>query len=174
VLILIYTDPKTQAWLKESIEPTFGYPSLVRFSWTTVKVLLDKQGHEVKWYVFNFHSDFNIAYARCAGSTKGKHHSLRLSRVLRVWTKIDVLLREISRSGMLLLCNDFGLYYLWDFAFCTIEYCDRQVSYGQSHMVHTRYSLNQLTVWTRDPSNPFFTFSIDKFPREAKPWHVPS
>ena len=43
-------DPKTIAWLQKSLEPTFGYPSLVRFSWTTVKVALDKSGHSVKWY----------------------------------------------------------------------------------------------------------------------------
>ncbi|KAG6908341.1 hypothetical protein DXG01_005252 [Tephrocybe rancida] len=42
-------DPKTQAWLKESIEPTFGFPKLVRFSWTTVKLILDKHAHAVKW-----------------------------------------------------------------------------------------------------------------------------
>ncbi|KAF8071951.1 ribonuclease H-like domain-containing protein [Lyophyllum atratum] len=43
------SDPKTQAWLKSSIEPTFGFPKLVRFSWTTVKLLLDKHAHAVKW-----------------------------------------------------------------------------------------------------------------------------
>ncbi|KAF5382214.1 hypothetical protein D9615_004337 [Tricholomella constricta] len=43
------SDPKTQAWLKNSIEPTFGYPKLVRFSWTTVKLLLEKNAHAVKW-----------------------------------------------------------------------------------------------------------------------------
>ncbi|KAG6873939.1 hypothetical protein C0995_008978 [Termitomyces sp. Mi166 len=42
-------DPKTQAWLKESIEPTFGFPKLVRFSWATIKVLLDQHAHAVKW-----------------------------------------------------------------------------------------------------------------------------
>lgn len=42
-------DPKTQAWIKNSIDPTFGFPSLVRFSWTTVKVALEKDAHDVKW-----------------------------------------------------------------------------------------------------------------------------
>ena len=45
------SDPKTQAWLKNHVEPTFGFPKLVRFSWTTVKLLLEKDGHRVKWYV---------------------------------------------------------------------------------------------------------------------------
>ncbi|PIL35590.1 hypothetical protein GSI_02318 [Ganoderma sinense ZZ0214-1] len=43
------SDPKTQAWIKGSLEPTFGYPSFVRFSWATVKVALEKDGHAVEW-----------------------------------------------------------------------------------------------------------------------------
>ncbi|EGN99265.1 hypothetical protein SERLA73DRAFT_160724 [Serpula lacrymans var. lacrymans S7.3] len=43
------SDPKTQAWLKNSIDPTFGFPSVVRFSWTTVKVILEREGHGAKW-----------------------------------------------------------------------------------------------------------------------------
>ncbi|KAI0684100.1 ribonuclease H2 subunit A [Cytidiella melzeri] len=42
-------DPKTIAWIKSSLEPTFGFPSLVRFSWTTIKVALINDGHNVKW-----------------------------------------------------------------------------------------------------------------------------
>ncbi|KAI0734131.1 ribonuclease H2 subunit A [Fomitopsis betulina] len=42
-------DPKTQAWIKGSLDPTFGFPSLVRFSWTTVKIVLEKNGHPVQW-----------------------------------------------------------------------------------------------------------------------------
>ncbi|EJD06696.1 uncharacterized protein FOMMEDRAFT_165421 [Fomitiporia mediterranea MF3/22] len=43
------SDPKTQAWLRDAVEPTFGYPSLARFSWGTIKVALDKNAHPVKW-----------------------------------------------------------------------------------------------------------------------------
>ncbi|KAI1797133.1 ribonuclease H2 subunit A [Ganoderma leucocontextum] len=43
------SDPKTQAWIKASLEPTFGYPSFARFSWATIKVVLEKDGHEVEW-----------------------------------------------------------------------------------------------------------------------------
>lgn len=45
-------DPNTQAWLRNSLEPTFGFPRLVRFSWATVKVPMEKSGHEVTWYVY--------------------------------------------------------------------------------------------------------------------------
>ncbi|KIK63087.1 hypothetical protein GYMLUDRAFT_41399 [Collybiopsis luxurians FD-317 M1] len=43
------SDPKTQAWLKSGLDPTFGFPKVVRFSWTTVKLLLEKEGQAVKW-----------------------------------------------------------------------------------------------------------------------------
>ncbi|KAF5341992.1 hypothetical protein D9611_001530 [Ephemerocybe angulata] len=43
------SDPNTVKWLKGAIDPIFGFPKLVRFSWTTVKVLLDKQAAAVKW-----------------------------------------------------------------------------------------------------------------------------
>ncbi|KAF8910624.1 ribonuclease H-like domain-containing protein [Gymnopilus junonius] len=43
------SDPNTQAWLKTAIDPVFGFPKIVRFSWTTVKVILDKSAHKVKW-----------------------------------------------------------------------------------------------------------------------------
>ena len=36
-------------WLKSAVDPVFGFPKLVRFSWTTVKTLLDKEAAAVKW-----------------------------------------------------------------------------------------------------------------------------
>ncbi|KAJ7274436.1 ribonuclease H-like domain-containing protein [Mycena haematopus] len=43
------SDPKTKEWLRNSIEPVFGLPRIVRFSWSTVKVLLEKEGKAVEW-----------------------------------------------------------------------------------------------------------------------------
>ncbi|RXW25543.1 hypothetical protein EST38_g318 [Candolleomyces aberdarensis] len=43
------SDPNTVRWLKGAVDPVFGFPKLVRFSWTTVKVLLDKEARGVKW-----------------------------------------------------------------------------------------------------------------------------
>ncbi|KAI1278439.1 Ribonuclease H2 subunit A [Halotydeus destructor] len=37
-------DPKTKAFLRSSIDPVFGFPTLVRFSWSTVTALLDAKG----------------------------------------------------------------------------------------------------------------------------------
>ncbi|KAN0065000.1 hypothetical protein ACQY0O_002061 [Thecaphora frezii] len=35
-------DPITVKWLKDSLDPVFGWPGVVRFSWATVKTLLDQ------------------------------------------------------------------------------------------------------------------------------------
>jgi len=43
------SDPNTQAWLKGALDPVFGYPKIVRFSWATVKVILENSAHKVKW-----------------------------------------------------------------------------------------------------------------------------
>ncbi|EKC99140.1 hypothetical protein A1Q2_06544 [Trichosporon asahii var. asahii CBS 8904] len=43
------SDPKTQAFLRQQLDPVFGYRGMVRFSWATVKVLLEKQGHSCQW-----------------------------------------------------------------------------------------------------------------------------
>ena len=48
---MLYIDPNTQAWLKTAVDPVFGFPSVVRFSWTTVKVILEKSAYPVKWSV---------------------------------------------------------------------------------------------------------------------------
>jgi len=45
------SDPNTQAWLKTAVDPIFGFPKIVRFSWTTVKVILEKNARSVKWSV---------------------------------------------------------------------------------------------------------------------------
>ncbi|KAI5477163.1 ribonuclease H2 subunit A [Pseudohyphozyma bogoriensis] len=43
------SDPKTKAWLESNVDPVFGYPNLVRFSWQTVKTILLKKACDVKW-----------------------------------------------------------------------------------------------------------------------------
>jgi len=43
------SDPNTKTWVKDSLEKTFGYPSIARFSWTTIKVVLDDNAHAVEW-----------------------------------------------------------------------------------------------------------------------------
>ena len=36
-------------WLERALDPVFGYPTVVRFSWQTVRTLLTKRAHAVRW-----------------------------------------------------------------------------------------------------------------------------
>jgi ribonuclease H2 subunit A len=43
------SDPLTKKWLARTVDPVFGFPSLVRFSWKTTKTLLDEKGKDCTW-----------------------------------------------------------------------------------------------------------------------------
>jgi ribonuclease H2 subunit A len=47
----IISDPTTKKFLSKNIDPIFGFPTLVRFSWSTVKNLLDEKAIECEWFV---------------------------------------------------------------------------------------------------------------------------
>ncbi|KAL7852405.1 hypothetical protein SRHO_G00181900 [Serrasalmus rhombeus] len=42
-------DPKTKSWLLKYLDPVFGYPQFVRFSWSTAQTLLDSKAVTVHW-----------------------------------------------------------------------------------------------------------------------------
>eukprot|EP00123_Amoebidium_parasiticum_P012562 comp21444_c0_seq1/m.29611 comp21444_c0_seq1/g.29611 ORF comp21444_c0_seq1/g.29611 comp21444_c0_seq1/m.29611 type:complete len:347 (-) comp21444_c0_seq1:477-1517(-) len=42
-------DPSTKAWLNKTMDPIFGFPSLVRFSWGTAKKLMEEKCLSVDW-----------------------------------------------------------------------------------------------------------------------------
>ncbi|XP_049644389.1 ribonuclease H2 subunit A [Suncus etruscus] len=42
-------DPKTKAWLRKHVDPVFGFPQFVRFSWSTAQSLLEKEAQSVQW-----------------------------------------------------------------------------------------------------------------------------
>lgn len=44
-------DPATKRWLRENLDPVFGFPDVVRFSWGTARVLLEKEAVDVEWCV---------------------------------------------------------------------------------------------------------------------------
>lgn len=46
-------DDVTKKWLRGSLDPVFGFPDLVRFSWGTSKTMLKERGVEIEWYVAN-------------------------------------------------------------------------------------------------------------------------
>lgn len=43
------SDPNTVQWLKSNCDPLFGYPRLIRFSWSTTDNMLEKNGVMVDW-----------------------------------------------------------------------------------------------------------------------------
>ncbi|RTG88921.1 ribonuclease H2 subunit A, partial [Schistosoma bovis] len=44
-----YEDPVTKSYLRACMDPIFGFPSLVRSSWSTASSLLDQHGVSVRW-----------------------------------------------------------------------------------------------------------------------------
>ncbi|XP_060038436.1 ribonuclease H2 subunit A, partial [Erinaceus europaeus] len=42
-------DPKTKEWLRKQVEPVFGFPQFVRFSWRTAQSILEKEAQDVVW-----------------------------------------------------------------------------------------------------------------------------
>ncbi|TPX68281.1 hypothetical protein CcCBS67573_g07239 [Chytriomyces confervae] len=42
-------DPNTRKWLRENMDPVFGYPDLIRFSWSTTVKMLEKAAAKVNW-----------------------------------------------------------------------------------------------------------------------------
>lgn len=43
------SDPRTKAWLRCHVDRIFGYPSFVRFSWSTARAILDREAVQVTW-----------------------------------------------------------------------------------------------------------------------------
>ena len=43
------SDPKTKKWLRDVVDPIFGFPSFVRFSWSTADRVLETEAAEVQW-----------------------------------------------------------------------------------------------------------------------------
>ncbi|QRW04119.1 ribonuclease H2 subunit A [Ceratobasidium sp. AG-Ba] len=65
------SDPNTKAWLKSICEPTFGFPSIVRFSWGTSKTALENNGHNVTWIDEN-QASLVKAFGTATGLDKGR------------------------------------------------------------------------------------------------------
>eukprot|EP00741_Cyanophora_paradoxa_P016859 tig00020943_g16283.t1 len=42
-------DSATVSWLERNLDPVFGYPDIVRFSWSTITLALEKKGVPVIW-----------------------------------------------------------------------------------------------------------------------------
>lgn len=51
VFMKLFLDPKTKAWLLKYLDPVFGYPQFVRFSWSTAQTLMESKSAAVHWYI---------------------------------------------------------------------------------------------------------------------------
>lgn len=58
------SDPLTKKWMDSNCDKIFGFPSFVRFSWGTAKLLLDKNAVQVDWYVAHYNRKFVISAER--------------------------------------------------------------------------------------------------------------
>ena len=45
----LVSDPNTKAWLGGSLDQVFGFPTIVRFGWSTCRDILDSKAVEVQW-----------------------------------------------------------------------------------------------------------------------------
>lgn len=44
-------DPKTKDFLKKVFDPLFGFPTFVRFSWSTITKIMEEKAIGCEWYV---------------------------------------------------------------------------------------------------------------------------
>jgi ribonuclease H2 subunit A len=49
LLNMLILDPATKSWLLNHLDPVFGFPTLVRYSWSTCSKLLEDKAHKVNW-----------------------------------------------------------------------------------------------------------------------------
>ena len=45
----VVADPETKAWLQKHVDPVFGFPNLVRFSWSTCARILETSAVAIQW-----------------------------------------------------------------------------------------------------------------------------
>jgi len=48
-------DQKTKKFLSDTLDPVFGFTSLVRFSWSTADIMLREKGVPIHWYIICDH-----------------------------------------------------------------------------------------------------------------------
>ena len=45
----LFEDPATKSFLADSMDPVFGFPKFVRFSWSTASNIMDNKAVKVNW-----------------------------------------------------------------------------------------------------------------------------
>ncbi|EPB78588.1 ribonuclease HII [Ancylostoma ceylanicum] len=75
-------DPNTKKFLIDGLDPIFGYPSLVRFSWKTAEVLVDKHCVKAEWEDQNTNEP-SVKGWLCTKIDLPKRHSFYADRTIR-------------------------------------------------------------------------------------------
>ena len=47
--MFLFLDPNTVHWLKRNLDKVFGFPEIVRFSWSSCARMLDEEAVSVDW-----------------------------------------------------------------------------------------------------------------------------
>lgn len=47
--LVLFVDPKTKEFLSKNIDRVFGFPKIVRYSWSTASKLLEERAAAVHW-----------------------------------------------------------------------------------------------------------------------------
>ena len=58
----IDTDPDTKLWLQQHLDPVFGFPSIVRFSWSTAAKILETSAVPVQWCATKLRQQVVLAF----------------------------------------------------------------------------------------------------------------
>eukprot|EP01138_Halocafeteria_seosinensis_P011092 gb/GECG01011329.1/.p1 GENE.gb/GECG01011329.1/~~gb/GECG01011329.1/.p1 ORF type:complete len:291 (+),score=49.44 gb/GECG01011329.1/:1-873(+) len=83
------SDPSTKEWLRQNVDAVFGFPSIVRFSWSTSRDLLADQAAACEW---TFNNDENsgskissfLGNSNCAYTKKHKKSGFLKRRKLNI------------------------------------------------------------------------------------------
>ncbi|KAL7068076.1 putative ribonuclease HI large subunit [Cryptosporidium serpentis] len=77
-------DPKTKQFLKQIFHKVFGFPNIVRFSWSTADQIIEKEGVSVRWTL----DEDNSEQSKISFSTSREKEVIDLTRKKR---KIDYI-----------------------------------------------------------------------------------
>ena len=102
-------DPVTVAWLKDHLDPLFGYPSIVRFSWSTCERLLEQHGHPVLWPMTEEEEEDNHSNGSKNGNSNGsKNGNRKYSSSSSSSANVNQGKRKANIFSNQRNCNPFG------------------------------------------------------------------
>ncbi|KAJ6668089.1 hypothetical protein lerEdw1_016412 [Lerista edwardsae] len=83
-------DPKTKEWLAQNLDPVFGYPQFVRFSWSTAQIILESKAVPIRWDDSEDDSSQSLLkyFARQETPTKRPPHRFFYERKLETVTSL--------------------------------------------------------------------------------------